>query len=48
MPAPEGDRVAYLGATTANLALFAVPVHRGSAAPVQPDPLHQYLDLDWR
>ncbi|MCW2700734.1 MAG: Component of the Tol biopolymer transport system, partial [Blastococcus sp.] len=47
--APEGDRVLYLGQTVTNLSVFGVGLQGGAATFVlQPDPLHQHLDLDWR
>jgi Tol biopolymer transport system component len=48
VPDPAGDRVAFLGQLLVNSTAFRVPLDGGVPAPVQPDPLHQYLDLDWR
>lgn len=47
--APEGDRLLFLGRTISNLTVSGVGLQGGGAPFVlQPDPLHQHLDLDWR
>lgn len=46
--APEGDRLLYLGVSGSVAGVYAAPTGDPEAppAPVQPDPLHHYLDVD--
>jgi TolB protein len=46
--APRGDQVVFLAVSGDVFGLYAAPL--GGGAPprvVQPDPLHNYLDVDW-
>ena len=47
--APEGDRIVFLGQSSGRpLNAFRVPPAGGAPTDLQPDPVDQYLDLDWR
>jgi Tol biopolymer transport system component len=47
--APEGDRLLFLATSAlSRTAWTTAATGGGPAAVLQPDPLHQYLDVDWR
>ena len=48
---PDGSQVVFLGPSGAVIGLYAVRADGGASArsaPVQPDPLHSVLSVDWR
>lgn len=46
---PGGGMLVFLGQSQKTITVFRVPTAGGSAPVVlQPDPTHQYLDVDWR